>query len=36
MEEKLNEEGVKLVKDLVKTKLELNEIITECEIKKAE
>ena len=36
MEEKLNEKNSKLVKDMVKTKAELDEIIRQCEIKKAE
>ena len=36
MEEKLNEKNSKLIKDMVKTKAELDEIIIQCEIKKAE
>lgn len=36
MEEKLNEKNSKLIKEMVKTKAELDEIIRQCEIKKAE
>lgn len=36
MEEKLNEENSKKIKEMVKTRAELDEIIRQCEVKKAE